>query len=92
MKSASIVFIEYVQHCRKTGFPECARAMAGDAFPDCLGCMVAGAGEPIAGMLENIIFYATDRPETSAAPMAVSGRRVSPPPPPRPLYQRPYAG
>ena len=79
MNSATTVFIEFVQHSRKTGFPERARAMAVDAFTDCLGCMVAGAGEPIAGMLENIIFDATDRPETPAALMAVSGRRVSPP-------------
>lgn len=51
--------------------------MAVDAFTDCIGCMVAGPGEPIAGILENIIFDATDRPETPAALMAVSGRRVS---------------
>jgi len=49
--------------------------MAVDAITDLLGCMIAGAGEPLAKMLDTIVFdISSDR----GVPLAASGRMVSP--------------
>lgn len=76
--SATASFVEFALRSRDGEFPERARAMAVDAITDCLGCMVAGAGEPVAGMLGRIVGDASDRSGFQAAPLAVSGRRASP--------------
>lgn len=47
--------------------------MATDAITDLLGCMIAGAGEPLADMLRGIVF---DAP--GGAPLAVTDRTASP--------------
>jgi hypothetical protein len=36
-----------------TGFPDRARAMAVDAITDCIACMIAGAGEPLAAKMRD---------------------------------------
>ena len=76
--SATARFVEFALRSRDGEFPERARVMAVDAITDCLGCMVAGAGEPVAEMLGRIVGEATDRPGFPASPLAVSGRRASP--------------
>lgn len=52
--------------------------MAVDAITDCLGCMIAGAGEPIAGMLGRIVGDAVDRPDMPTAALVASGRAATP--------------
>ena len=72
---ATAGFVEFALASRRTEFPADARAMAVDAITDLLGCMVAGAGEPLAPMLAGIMF---DAPEDAGVPLAVSGRFASP--------------
>ena len=72
---ATKMFVEFALDSRDRAFPERARSMAVDAITDLLGCMVAGAGEPLAEMLSRIVF---DAPAEHGAPLAVSGRIASP--------------
>ena len=58
--------------------PERARAMAVDAITDCIGCMIAGAGEPVAGMLGHVVGDAVDRENYPAAPLVAAGRMAAP--------------
>jgi len=78
MTHATAAFVEFAEQSRDAAFPARAREMAIDAITDCLGCMVAGAGEPVADMLGRIVGDAADRPGFPAAPLVVSGRRASP--------------
>lgn len=74
MTRATQNFVSFALQSRNGDFPARARAMAVDAITDCLGCMVAGAGEPVAGMLGNVVADAGN----SKAPLAASGRKASP--------------
>lgn len=78
MTQATKGFVDFARASRGGTFPETARNMAVDAITDCLGCMIAGAGEPIAGMLGRIVFDAAARPGTPTAPLAATGRQASP--------------
>lgn len=78
MTGATEAFVAFALSRRGTNFPEKARAMAVDAITDCLGCMVAGAGEPVAGMLGRIVGDAVDRPDCPAAPLVASDRLAAP--------------
>ena len=75
MTRATAGFVEFALASRRTEFPADARAMAVDAITDLLGCMVAGAGEPLARMLAGVVF---DAPEDAGVPLAVSGRFAAP--------------
>jgi 2-methylcitrate dehydratase PrpD len=46
---------EFALYSKEADFPERARQMAVDAMTDCLGCMIAGAREPLAAKLFNVI-------------------------------------
>ena len=70
---ATEAFVDFAIRSRETTFPEKARAMAVDAITDLLGCMIAGAGEPLADMLSRIVY---DAP--AGAPLAATGRKASP--------------
>ena len=52
---ATEAFVDFAIRSRENTFPEKARAMAVDAITDLLGCMIAGAGEPLADMLSRIV-------------------------------------
>ena len=75
MTRATAGFVEFALASREAAFPAKARAMAIDATTDLLGCMVAGAGEHLASMLDALVF---DVPADQGAPLAVSGRFASP--------------
>ena len=70
---ATEAFVDFAIRSRENTFPEKARAMAVDAITDLLGCMIAGAGEPLADMLSRIVY---DAP--AGAPLAATGRKASP--------------
>ena len=78
MKSATRDFVAFALAQRDGEFPERARSMAIDAITDLLGCMIAGAGEPVAGMLSRIIGDAIDHPDLPAAPLTSSIRMAAP--------------
>ena len=78
MSAATHDFVAFALSQRKSEFPERARSMAVDAITDLLGCMIAGAGEPVAAKLNRIIGEATDRPGIPAVPLAVSKRKATP--------------
>ena len=78
MKSATRDFVAFALAQRDGEFPERARSMAIDAITDLLGCMIAGAGEPVAGMLSRIIGDAVDHPDLPAAPLTSSNRMAAP--------------
>lgn len=78
MTAATHDFIAFALNQRGRDFPDRARAMAVDAITDCLGCTIAGAGEPVAGMLGRIVGDAVDRPDMPAAPLVSSGRMAQP--------------
>ncbi len=78
MTDATRGFVDFALQSRGMGFPERARAMAIDAITDLLGCMIAGAGEPIAAKLNNIVGDAADRAGFPATPLVVSGRKAAP--------------
>ena len=56
MTRATAGFVEFALASREAAFPAKARAMAIDAITDLLGCMVAGAGEHLASMLDALVF------------------------------------
>ena len=78
MSAATHGFVTFALSQRKSEFPERARSMAVDAITDLLGCMIAGAGEPVAAKLDRIIGEATDRPGIPAVPLAISNRKAAP--------------
>ena len=78
MSAATHDFVTFALSQRKSEFPERARSMAVDAITDLLGCMLAGAGEPVAAKLDRIIGEATDRPGIPAVPLAISNRKAAP--------------
>jgi 2-methylcitrate dehydratase PrpD len=78
MTKATSGFVDFALRSRVGEFPALARTMAVDAVTDCLGCMVAGAGEPIASKMGAVVADAVDAPGLVAAPLAVSGRLSSP--------------
>lgn len=49
MTQATRHFVDFAIRSRDDAFPERAREMAVDAITDCIGCMVAGTAEPVAG-------------------------------------------
>ena len=75
MTRATAGFVEFALASREAAFPAKARAMAIDATTDLLGCMVAGAGEHLASMLDALVF---DVPADQGAPLAIAGRHASP--------------
>lgn len=78
MTGATEAFVDFALSRRGAEFPEKAREMAVDAITDCVGCMIAGAGEPVAGMLGRIVADAVDLPAFPAAPLVGSNRRAAP--------------
>lgn len=75
MNGATFAFVEFALEARTTGLPAKARSMAVDAITDLLGCMIAGAGEPLAKMLDRVV---CDISSDQAVPLAASGRMASP--------------
>lgn len=73
MTGATDRFVQFAIASRETTFPQKARSMAVDAITDLIGCMIAGAGEPLAGMLGRIVH---DAPE--GVPLVANGRTASP--------------
>lgn len=73
MSGATREFVAFALERRGKTFPDRARAMAVDAITDCLGCIIAGAGEPVADMLGQIAGDATD-----GGPLACAGRWAPP--------------
>ena len=78
MNGATHDFVALALAHREAAFPERARSMAIDAITDLLGCMIAGAGEPVAGMLGRIVADGGDRPGLPAAPLAAADRMAAP--------------
>ena len=78
MNGATHDFVALALAHREAAFPERARSMAIDAITDLLGCMIAGASEPVSGMLGRIVADGGDRPGLPAAPLAAADRIAAP--------------
>ena len=73
-------FADFAAHALDRPFPELARQRALDAMTDCVGCMVAGRREPLAGKLLRAL---ANRPAEAAADeglavMVCTGRAAQP--------------
>ena len=55
MDSLARTLARYALAARDDDFPAEARTRALDAITDCIACMLAGAKEPLAGMVKNVV-------------------------------------
>lgn len=78
MTDATHSFVVFAEQCREKPFPPRARAMAVDAITDCLGCMIAGANEPVARKLSRVVGPMPDDAGGTAIPLIGTGSFASP--------------
>ncbi len=82
METLSRQLARYVCAARDDDFPPRARAMATDAIVDCIGCMIAGSGADIAGIVARSLF----RVESAAGGVALIGAAATVAPADAALY------
>ncbi len=73
MTNGSRDFAEFALCSKDSDFPERARQMAVDAMTDCLACMIAGAREPLARKLLNVIGGTTVDDDKPKGPLVGTG-------------------
>lgn len=78
MTDATHSFVVFAEQCRENSFPPRARAMAVDAITDCLGCMIAGANEPVARKLGRVVGPMPDDAGGTAIPLIGTASFASP--------------
>ena len=78
MNDATSRFVAFARQSRDNSFPPKARAMAVDAITDCIGCIIAGAGEPVAQKLGRIVADAPDDAGGRFVPLIGTGRFAAP--------------
>ncbi len=71
-------FVAFARQCGDDAFPPRARAMVVDAITDCLGCMIAGAYEPVSQKLGRVVGHMPDRGDRTAIPLIGTGGFATP--------------
>jgi 2-methylcitrate dehydratase PrpD len=77
MTQATRRFVDFAIQSRDGVFPARAREMAVDAITDCIGCMIAGAAEPVAVRLLDAVGAAPPDGNRPAGPLVGTGQRAA---------------